>query len=119
MRTRNCMSHRFVTTIFIVSLGGCASGNYAALRARHDEPSGRAAVEYVTPCYVSRTFSPSGIPIKKEGPQPNLVRFVDGGVASLKDADACFELTAAGEVKRMPGSCPATRVVSPDMCEDK
>jgi hypothetical protein len=108
-----------MATMTLVFLTGCASDGYGGLQERFDAKSGKMVQEYVLPCYVSRTYTPWGAPIKKEGPQRNLIRFVDGGASPMEDADACFVVTDDGMLKRTSGSCPPLKVVSPEMCEDK
>jgi len=119
MRTGNEVFRRFIPTLLAVSLVGCTSDRPVNLRARLDESTGRTVYEYVMPCYVSRSYTPWGEPIKKVGPQPNLIQIVNGGVGLMPDADACMEVTDEGKVIRVPGSCPPIMDVSPEMCEDK
>lgn len=107
----------FMTTMLLVFLTGCESGGYGRLRERFDEKSGKMVQEYVLPCYVSRTYTPFGMVIKKDGPQRNLIRFVDGGVKPMEDG--CVALTADGTLKPAPGSCSWPKVIFPEMCEDK
>lgn len=118
MQIRNRMSRRAIATLFIASLAGCASDDFGTLHASLDPVSGRTVYEYVTPCYVSRTYTPWGTPIKKEGPQRNLIRFMDGGVKSLPGLNACRgEITAEGILEPIPDSCP--KLVSPEWCVDE
>lgn len=119
MRTKKMYVSSVIAAMVVVSIAGCESGGYGRLRERFDEKSGKMVQEHVLPCYVSRTYTPLGMEIKKEGPQRNLIRLVDGGVKPMEDADACFVVTADGMLKNVPGSCPRLKVVSPEMCEDK
>lgn len=119
MQTRNSVFHRCIATICVASLIGCGASHYGTFQTVVDESTGRTVTKYVMPCYVSRSYTPSGQLIKKEGPQRNLIRLAKSDVKPMYGIDACFEVTAEGKLNHLPGSCPSIEIVSPEMCEDR